>query len=152
MVKPLWPWKQRVSAAVRKRRGSPAKTPSKEKNQMSPEPTASPVPAPAAAAQGGRQQASIRYIDRSDMEETFADSITGLIFDGQTLRIEFGVTRFDDVKPNAPISGRRYPACRLVMPPAAAVDLINRMQQIAAALTQAGVVKAAPRAAAKADK
>ena len=78
------------------------------------------------------------------MEETFADSITGLIFDGQTLRIEFGVTRFDDMKPNAPITGRRYPACRLVLPPAAAVDLINRMQQIAAALTQAGVVKAAP--------
>jgi hypothetical protein len=32
-----------------------------------------------------------------------------------------------------------------VLPPAAAVDLINRMQQIAAALTQAGVVKAAAR-------
>ena len=31
------------------------------------------------------------------------------------------------------------------MPPAAAVDLINRMQQIANALTQAGVVKATPR-------
>ena len=87
--------------------------------------------------------AQIRYLDRADMEETFADSITGLIFDGQTLRIEFGVTRFDDVKPNTSITGRRYPACRLVLPPAAAVDLINRMQQIAAALTQAGVVRAA---------
>jgi hypothetical protein len=152
MVKRLWPWKERASAAARKGRASPAKALPKEKIQMSPEPTASPASAPAAAGQGGRQQASIRYIDRSDMEETFADSITGLIFDGQTLRIEFGVTRFDDVKPNAPISGRRFPACRLVMPPAAAVDLINRMQQIAAALTQAGVVKAAPRAAAKADK
>jgi hypothetical protein len=36
----------------------------------------------------------------------------------------------------------------LVLPPVAAVDLINRMQQIAAALTQAGVVKAAQRPAA----
>jgi hypothetical protein len=97
--------------------------------------------------------ASIRYLDRADMEETFADSITGLIFDGQTLRIEFGVTRFDDVKANAPITGRRYPACRLVLPPAAAVDLINRMQQIAAALTQAGVVKPAqPRGTGDAPK
>ena len=77
------------------------------------------------------------------MNETFADSITGLIFDGQTLRIELGVTRFDEMKPNAPISGRRYPACRLVLPPAAAVDLINRMQQIAAALTR-GETGAAP--------
>ena len=69
-----------------------------------------------------KPSASIRYLDRADMVETFADSITGLMFDGQTLRIEFGVTRFDDVKPNAPITGRRYPACRLVLPPAAAVD------------------------------
>ena len=86
------------------------------------------------------------------MVGTFADSVTRLMFDGQTLRIEFGVTRFDDVKPNTPITGRRYPACRLVLPPVAAVDLINRMQQIAAALTQAGVVKAAQRPAASPPK
>jgi len=119
---------------------------------MSPESTASKgsaaktapaAPAtPTPAGDGGRQPATIRYLDRADMVETFADSITGLIFDGQTLRIEFGVTRFDEVKPNTAITGRRYPACRLVLPPPAAVDLINRMQQIAAALTQAGVVKA----------
>jgi len=107
---------------------------------------------PAAAGDAGRQPATIRYLDRADMVETFADSITGLIFDGQTLRIEFGVTRFDDVKANTPITGRRYPACRLVLPPAAAVDLINRMQQIANALTQAGVVRATPRPGAEAVK
>lgn len=90
-----------------------------------------------------RGSATIRYIDRANMNETFADSITGLIFDGQMLRIELGVTRFDEMKPDAPISGRRYPACRLVLPPAAAVDLINRMQQIAAALTR-GETGAAP--------
>lgn len=119
---------------------------------MSPEPTSkatsatvAPSAPSSAADQRERQSATIRYLDRADMGETFADSITGLIFDGQTLRIEFGVTRFDDVKGGAPITGRRYPACRLVLPPAAAVDLINRMQRIGAALTQAGVVKAAPR-------
>jgi hypothetical protein len=104
---------------------------------------------PAAAQQ---QQAAIRYVDNAEMAETFADSVTGLIFDGQTLRIEFGVTRFDEVRPNAPISGRRYPACRLVLPPAAAVELINRMQQIAAALAQAGVVRANPPRATEAAK
>jgi hypothetical protein len=133
------------------KKASPARAPDrktlpKEKKLMSPDSTASKGTAsgavPATAAEGGRAPAAIRYLDRADMEETFADSITGLIFDGQTLRIEFGVTRFDDVKANTPITGRRYPACRLVLPPAAAVDLINRMQQIAAALTQAGVVKA----------
>ena len=97
------------------------------------------------AGQSERPSPTIQYFDRADMEETFADSVVGLIFDGQTLRIDFGVTRFEEVKPNSPITGRRYPACRLVLSPAAAVDLINRMQQIAAALTQAGVVRAAPR-------
>ncbi|MGA8651678.1 MAG: hypothetical protein ACLP19_10070 [Xanthobacteraceae bacterium] len=100
--------------------------------------------APAAGAQ--RQAPTIRHFDRPEVAETFADSITSLIFDGQSLRIEFGVTRLDEVKPNTPITGRRYTACRLVLPPAAAVDLINRMQQIGAALTQAGVAKPAARA------
>ena len=121
---------------------------------MSPEPTtkgSASNPGPAApAGSSERGAASIRYVDRADMVETFADSVTGLIFDGQTLRMEFGVTRFDDLKPNTPITGRRYPVCRLVLPPLAAVDLINRMQQVAAALAQAGVVKAGQRPAAPA--
>jgi len=82
-----------------------------------------------------------RYVDRPECTETFADSIVGVFFDGQALRIEFGVSRLDDRKPDAPLTGRRYPACRLVLPPAAAVDLINKMQQIGSALTQAGFVK-----------
>ena len=94
-----------------------------------------------------RQSATIRYVDRPEIAETFTDAITNLVFDGQTLRIEFGVTRLDEIKPNTPLTGRRYPACRIVLPPAAAVDLINRMQQITAALTQAGVVRSNPRAA-----
>jgi hypothetical protein len=108
-----------------------------------------PVQAAVKAPGGGpakpvaQQTGSFRYIDRPDCMETFADCITGLAYDGQTLRLEFGVTRVDEVKPNAPVSGRRYTACRLALSPAAAIDLINKMQQIANALTQAGVVKPA---------
>jgi hypothetical protein len=105
------------------------------------------TPAGTPAPAGQRQPATIRYIDRPDVPETFADSVSGLIFDGQSLRIEFAVTRLDEVKANVPITGRRYPACRLVLPPAAAADLINRMQQIGAALTQAGAARTAARAA-----
>jgi hypothetical protein len=127
---------------------------------MSPEATASkdnstPPASPATSAATGqreRQSTTIRYVDRSDLVETFADSINGLVFDGQTLRIEFGVTRLDDVKANAPRTSRRYPACRLVLPPATAVELINRMQQIGAALTQTGVVKPTPRVGGEAAK
>ena len=115
-----------------------------------PVPLAAPTPGSAPAAGGSsaapreRQTATIRYVDRPDVGETFADSITSLVFDGQTLRIEFSVTRVDEVKPDAPISGRRYPASRIVLSPGAAIELINRMQQIGAALTQAGVAKTAP--------
>jgi hypothetical protein len=99
----------------------------------------------APVAQSERPAVAVRYVDRAELGETFADSITGVIFDGQTLRIEFNVTRYDEVKANSPISGRRYPACRLVLPPAAAVDLFNRIQKIAAVLTQAGVMRTVPR-------
>jgi hypothetical protein len=105
---------------------------------------ASPTAAPPAAAPGQAQTATFRYVDRVDLPETFADSINALFFDGQMLRIEFGVNRFDEMKPNAPLTGRRLPACRLVLPATAAVELINRMQQIASALTQAGLVKQTP--------
>ncbi len=49
----------------------------------------------------------------------------------------------DDEKPNMRVNGRRYPVCCLVLQPLAAVE-INRMQQVGAALTKAGVVKATP--------
>ena len=85
--------------------------------------------------------ATYRYVDQPELAETFADSINAVLFDGQTLRIEFGMSRVDEMKPNVPVTGRRYPASRLVLTPMAAVDLINRMHQVASALVQAGVVK-----------
>jgi len=100
-----------------------------------------------AAKPADAQTATIRYIDRPECDEAFADSVNQVYFDGQSLRIEFGVTRLDDLKPNSPITGRRYPVRRMVLTPVAAVDLMNRMQQVAAALTQAGVLKAAPKPA-----
>jgi hypothetical protein len=86
----------------------------------------------------------IRYVDRPECLETFADSVTQVTFDGQSLRIEFGVTRLDEMKPNSPVTGRRLPAARIALTPLAAVDLINRMQQVAAAMTQSGLLKANP--------
>src|ERR1700751_2484156 len=109
-----------------KRVVSPGITDPIRRKSMSPEPTdadgspSNPTPtAPTGPPERG--PAAIRYFDRPDMVENFADSVTGLIFDGQTLRIEFSVTRLDEVKPHAPITGRRYPTCRLVLSPIAAV-------------------------------
>jgi hypothetical protein len=90
---------------------------------------------------GKPQPAAIRYVDQPECRETFADSINSVFFDGQTMRIEFGITRMDELKQGQQPSGRRYPACRLVLPVNAAIELINKMQQTANALQQAGVVK-----------
>src|SRR5664279_1801648 len=119
----------------RKRRGSGrASMFDKKEDQKKPAAAVAKIP-PAAAPP--RPAVTLRYLDRPDCLETFADSISGLSFDGQTLRLEFAVTRMDDVKPDAPVTGRRYPVCRL------------GMQPLAAALTKAGVVKANPPAAPK---
>jgi hypothetical protein len=96
----------------------------------------------ASAVQGGRSSATIRYSDRTDVAEIFADSITNILVDAQLMRIEFGITRLDDMKPNSPITGRRYPACRIVLSSAAALDLMNRLRQVATAIEQQR--KAAP--------
>jgi hypothetical protein len=90
------------------------------------------------------QALTVRTVDRPECQEIFADSVSGLYFDGQTLRLELSVTRFDEVKPNTPVTARRYPACRVVLSPAAALELINRTQQIGAALKQANTAQARP--------
>ncbi len=85
-----------------------------------------------------RQALTIKYVDLPELNETFADSVNSVSFDGQTLRIEFGVTRFDQAAAQKPTSGRRYPAARMVLTRAAAMEMINRLQQMATAITQAG--------------
>jgi hypothetical protein len=84
---------------------------------------------------------TFRQVDRPDCTETFADTISGVFFDGQTLRVEFSVSRMDEPKAGAPLTGYRSPACRLVLPPAAALDLVQKMQQVGSALAKAGFVK-----------
>lgn len=87
------------------------------------------------------QPPQLDYIDRPEVDEVFADFVQRIQFDGQTLRFEFCVSRLDDQKPGAPATGKRYPSCRLVLSAGAAVDLMNKMQQITAGLIKAGVLK-----------
>jgi hypothetical protein len=93
------------------------------------------------------QSPTFRQVDRPDCAETFADTISGIFFDGQTLRVEFSVSRMDEPKPGAPLTGYRSPACRLVLPPAAALDLVQKMQQVGTALAEAGFVRSGASAA-----
>jgi len=81
-----------------------------------------------------------RFEDRPEISETFADSVHGLIFDGQTMRIEFCVTRMDPPEPSKEPTAFQYPVSRLVLPPSAAIDLFNRLQQILQALEKDGKI------------
>ena len=94
------------------------------------------VPAPATEAAAGQRRTNLQYVERIDVAETFADSVQSTVFDGQTLRIEFCVTRVSERGRGSSVA-RRVPACRLVLTVPAAVDLSNRIQRIAARLTQA---------------
>ena len=82
----------------------------------------------------------LRYQDRPEVGETFADSIRSCVFDGQLVRIEFTVARFDDPGALGILEGRQVPVCRLVLNRAALADLINRVGQLGAALKKAGAV------------
>jgi hypothetical protein len=83
----------------------------------------------------------MRFADRPEVSETFADAIRAIGFDGQTMRFEFCVTRMEHTQPPNPPSGCQYPACRLVLTPNAAIDLFNKLQRIMGALEQSGAIK-----------
>jgi hypothetical protein len=124
-----------------------SENPPPERQQTNPESIASEGNSAGRAAstdQGERLSATVRYLDRPDLEEIFADSISSLIFDDETVRVEFVVTRLGKEMADSPISARQYSVCRLVLPLTAAIDFVNRMQQMAPVLTQAGGVKAIP--------
>ena len=52
----------------------------------------------------------LQYVDRVDCDEIFADTVSKISFDGQTLRMEFAVTRMDDMAANKAPTGRLVPS------------------------------------------
>jgi hypothetical protein len=97
-----------------------------------------------AAAIKANSKPKLRYHDRLELSETFADSIRSCIFDGQAARIEFTVGRFDDPGALGIIEGKQVPVCRLVLPAPAMLDLINRLGQIAESMRKSGMLKINP--------
>jgi hypothetical protein len=89
------------------------------------------APAADVAAGSGKGQPNTQYVDSADVRETFADSINAAHFDGQSLRLEFGVTRVKRSDPSAPQTFQRFPACRLVLTPSAVTELSTLMQNLA---------------------
>ncbi len=99
----------------------------------------------AAGAKGTpARQPKLRYQDRPEINEAFTDSIRSCVFDGQVMRIEFTVARFDDPGALGVLEGRQVPVARLVLNRAAIGDLFNRVAQLSNALKQAGLETGKP--------
>lgn len=84
--------------------------------------------------------AALQYVDRPEISEAFADSIQSFTFDGAVLRIEFTVSRYEAPKLGGDPTGTRTTSCRLVLPPSGIGDLMNKMENLKAALIAAGAL------------
>ena len=88
----------------------------------------------------------LRYQDRPEISETFTDSIKSCIFDGQVMRIEFTVARFDEPGVLGVLEGRQVPVSRLVLSRTALNDLMGRLAQLGDAIRRSGAAPGAPAA------
>jgi hypothetical protein len=96
-----------------------------------------------------RQGPPVKFVNRHDVAETFVDTITGVIFDGQTLRIDGAVTRVERADGQPTVVAAKYTACRIVLTPNAAAELISQLQQVTAKLRQVEAAKKEQAEAAK---
>ena len=97
---------------------------------------------PKIAAPANRQK--LRYHDLPDLPETFADSIRSCMFDGQNVRIEFTVGRYEDPGALGIIEGKQVPVSRLVLSAPALIELLNRLGQVTESMKKAGILKVTP--------
>ncbi len=77
------------------------------------------------------------YVDRPELSETYADSIHAVASDGQSVKITLAVARMDTLQGQDAPTTKRYTACRLVLPIAAAAALSDQLNRLGATLAQA---------------
>ena len=86
----------------------------------------------------------IQDVDRPELNETFVDSLALSTFDGAAARLTFCVMRMQEPHAGKPAQFKKYPVCRMVLTPDAAVELFNRLNQMMGALQKLGLVKIEP--------
>lgn len=111
---------------------------------MTEEPTSQTKPKDVSIKPATAPAPTIDFVDLPELAETFADSIQSISFDGQSLRLNFCITRLGEIRQGERPTGKRYPCCRIVLSSGAAIELIYRLNQVSAALTKAGILKPAP--------
>lgn len=89
----------------------------------------------------------IEYVDVPGISETYADTVQGMMFDGQNVRLELCVTRMQEPKNgSAQLTGKRQTACRVVLPLSAALDLSNKLGRVLTTLAKRGAERKAKQA------
>ena len=84
---------------------------------------------------------NLKYVDRPDVAETFADSLERITFDGMSLRMEFVVNRIGSSRSKVATTGSKVTAARLVLPMTGVVQLLSQLNQVIAALKLQGALK-----------
>ena len=86
----------------------------------------------------------IEYIDVPAIAETYADTVRGMMFDGQSVRLELCVTRMNEpTEGSSEITGKRQTACRVVLPLSAALDLSTKLGRMMNTLAKRGAERKA---------
>jgi hypothetical protein len=83
----------------------------------------------------------LTYVDRPEVSETFADSMWRVNFENSLVKMEFAVNRMDDPNGAAAPTGRVMTACRIVIPLAAMMDMLGKLQAMLTQLQAAGVIR-----------
>ena len=92
----------------------------------------------------------IEYVDVPSISETYADNVRGMMFDGQSVRLELCVTRMDEPqKGSAEITGKRQTACRVVLPLNTALELSTKLGRMMSTLAKRGAEQKARQGLAK---
>ena len=79
----------------------------------------------------------IQDVDVPSISETFADAVRGMMFDGQSVRMELCVTRMDEPKNGeGQLTGKRQTACRVVLPLSAALELSSKLGSVLSTLAK----------------
>jgi len=92
----------------------------------------------------------IQYVDVPSIAETYADSVNRMMFDGQSVRLEFCVTRMEEPqKGDTELTGTRQTACRVVLPLGTALELSGKLSRMLTALAKRGAETRAKQAPAK---
>jgi hypothetical protein len=88
----------------------------------------------------GGERGEPTYVERPDVSETLVDALESLMYDGNSLRMEFVVHRFAPPQDNGKANNKKVTAVRLVIPLGGAINLASQLNAMIGALEQQGAI------------